>query len=131
MSVIINGFNMPDTCEKCLFAKWSNVYQTSSCKLVPPGEMCFEMYSVEYRSKRSDICPLTTIHPELSKMGKWVKVHGWATPGGDPVWACSECGKGLHVYGIEHGTYGSDVADGQWVACPNCGAYMGGNDEGD
>lgn len=55
---------------------------------------------------------------------RWVKVHGYCTPGGDPVWRCSECGKGIHVYGIEHGTYGADIADGQWVACPNCGAKM-------
>lgn len=57
--------------------------------------------------------------------GRWIEARGsWFTPGGDPVWECSECGKGMHVYGIEHGTYGSDVADGQWVACPNCGARM-------
>ena len=58
------------------------------------------------------------------KTGKWIEVHGFCTPGGDPVWACSECGKGVHVYGIEHGSYGSDVSDGQWKACPNCGAMM-------
>ena len=58
--------------------------------------------------------------------GWWVIVHGYATPGGDPVWACSNCGRGRHVYGIEHGTYGSDIADGQWVACPNCGAVIDG-----
>ena len=59
------------------------------------------------------------------KKGKWVKARGsWFTPGGDPVWECSECGKGTHVYGTEHGTYGHDVADGQWVSCPNCGAKM-------
>lgn len=59
------------------------------------------------------------------KRGRWVKAKGsWVTPGGDPVWECSECGKGMHVYGIEHGTYGADVADGQWVSCPNCGADM-------
>lgn len=56
--------------------------------------------------------------------GQWVKVSGFVTPGGDPVWRCSECGKGQHVYGIEHGSYGVDVSDGQWVACPNCGAKM-------
>ena len=60
------------------------------------------------------------------KTGHWVQVHGFATPGGDPVWECSECGKGRHVYGIEHGSYGADIADGQWVACPNCGAIMEG-----
>ena len=61
------------------------------------------------------------------RIGKWIKVSGYATPGGDPVWCCSECGKGLHVYGVEHGTYGADISDGQWVACPNCGAIMEGS----
>lgn len=63
---------------------------------------------------------------EERKTGKWVKVHGYCTPGGDPVWCCSECGKGVHVYGIEHGTYGADISDGQWKACPNCSALMEG-----
>ena len=67
---------------------------------------------------------LPSAQPE-HKRGKWVEARGsWYTPGGDPVWECSECGKGRHVYGIEHGSYGSDVADGQWVSCPNCGADM-------
>lgn len=57
---------------------------------------------------------------------QWVEVHGYATPGGDPVWQCSKCGKGRHVYGIEHGSYGADIAGGQWVACPNCGRLMKG-----
>lgn len=71
---------------------------------------------------RNGIAAMPTIEP---KIGKWIKARGsWCTPGGDPVWECSECGKGVHVYGIEHGTYGSDVADDQWVACPNCGADM-------
>lgn len=56
--------------------------------------------------------------------GKWIEVGGFCTPGGDPVWECSECGKGRHVYGVEHRSYGADVSDGQWVACPNCGADM-------
>lgn len=62
--------------------------------------------------------------------GRWVKVSGYVTPGGDPVWKCSECGKGVHVYGIEHGTYGADIADGQWISCPNCGAKMDGEADG-
>lgn len=64
---------------------------------------------------------------------RWVRLHGFATPGGDPVWACSQCGKGIHVYGIEAGTYNHDISDGQWKACPNCGAFMMGeicDDEG-
>ena len=63
-----------------------------------------------------------------NKIGRWVKVGGFVTPGGDPVWQCSECGKGRHVYGIEHGTYGADVSDGQWLACPNCMAIMEGEE---
>lgn len=63
--------------------------------------------------------------PSERKHGKWVKARGsWCTPGGDSVWECSECGKGRHVYGIEWRSYGSDVADGQWVSCPNCGVDM-------
>ena len=59
------------------------------------------------------------------KHGKWVKVGGYFTPGGDPVWKCSECGKGMHVYGIEAPSYNRDYTDDhQWVACPNCGAIM-------
>ena len=59
------------------------------------------------------------------KTGKWIEVYGYATPGGDPVWKCSECGKGIHVYGIEAPSYNRDYTDGhQWVACPNCGAEM-------
>lgn len=61
---------------------------------------------------------------EPVRHGHWIKVSGYITPGGDPLWKCSECGKGLHLYGVEHGSYGSDVADSQWVACPNCGAKM-------
>lgn len=70
-----------------------------------------------------DNFPAADVRPV--KEGEWVKARGsWCTPGGDPVWECSECGKGVHIYGIEHGTYGSDIADGQWVSCPNCGADM-------
>ena len=59
------------------------------------------------------------------KKGRWIEVHGYATPGGDPVWKCSECGKGIRVYGIEAPSYNRDYTDGhQWVACPNCGARM-------
>ena len=77
-----------------------------------------------------DLCDKLNFVPAIEeeqperKRGHWIAVHGFCTPGGDPVWACSECGKGVHVYGIEHGTYGADVSDGQWKACPNCGAVM-------
>ena len=80
------------------------------------------MAGMEYVLNQIDALP--TI--EERKTGKWIRVHGFATPGGDPVWCCSECGKGVHVYGIEHGTYGADISDGQWKACPNCSALMEG-----
>ena len=63
-------------------------------------------------------------------IGEWVKVHGFVTPGGDPVWRCSNCGKGIHVFGVEHHSYGADIADNQWVACPNCGTIMIGERDG-
>ena len=77
--------------------------------------------------KMIEEAPAADVRPV--KEGRWIKARGsWCTPGGDPVWECSECGKGVHVYGIEHGRYGSDIADGQWVSCPNCVAKMGGTD---
>lgn len=69
-------------------------------------------------------CDHINCHKGNQEYGKWVRISGYITPGGDPVWACSKCGKGIHVYGIEHGSYGSDIADHQWVACPNCGIKM-------
>lgn len=76
----------------------------------------------------SDLKDLPSVEP---KTGKWIKVYGFATPGGDPVWRCSECGKGVHVYGIEASTYGADIAEHQWVSCPNCGADMRPREEQD
>ena len=69
-----------------------------------------------------DNCGLPDVQPVVH--GKWEHVSGYATPGGDPIWRCSRCQNGLHVYGVEHGAYGQDIADGQWMACPNCGADM-------
>jgi len=67
---------------------------------------------------------------EKRKKGKWVRtIKRYATPGGDPVWECSECGKGTHTYGIEYSSYSSDISDGQWVSCPNCGADMRGEQD--
>ena len=60
----------------------------------------------------------------MRKTGYWEKVGGYVTPGGDPVWRCSECGKGLHTYGIEAPTYAGDVSEHQWLSCPNCDAKM-------
>ena len=57
--------------------------------------------------------------------GEWVKVEeNVITAGGDPIWICSKCGKGKHVYGMHHRSYNNDISDLQWIACPNCGAIM-------
>lgn len=45
--------------------------------------------------KGTETCPLTEKY-------KWREVHGYVTAGGDPVYVCGKCGKGMHVYGIEH-----------------------------
>ena len=84
-------------------------------------------YEVAERNQwRADKAAIEAV-PSATKTGRWVHdSRGWVTPGGDPVWVCSECGKGKHVWGVEWNSYGIDVADHQWVACPNCGSVMRG-----
>lgn len=50
---------------------------------------------------------------------EWImeKDYHWVTPGGDPVWTCSNCGGGKHVFGIES-------MESQPKICPDCGATM-------
>lgn len=83
------------------------------------------------RTKEQMLAMLELIEPvePERKTGKWQKLHGYATPGGDPVWCCSECGKGIHVFGVEHNSYGKDIADHQWLSCPNCDTRMVGEEE--
>lgn len=75
-----------------------------------------EKHGLEWRYIRKLYPILQEIDEQPSinqKYGKWVKVSGYFTPGGDPVWKCSECGKGMHVYGIEAPSYNENYADGQ------------------
>jgi len=60
MSVLIKGMQIPKNCEVCLFSDWSNLHQTSCCKLkeYEPG---FQYYSIAYRTQRSNICPLVEL----------------------------------------------------------------------
>lgn len=44
----------------------------------------------------------------------WTEVHGYCTPGGDPVWTCGVCGGDEHVYGIE-------TQEGRHRVCAKCG----------
>lgn len=64
MSVLIKGMKMPKCCDVCQFSDWSNLHQTALCK-VHDYELCFGDYSQEYKSKRSNNCPLV----ELPKHG--------------------------------------------------------------
>lgn len=60
MSVIVKGMKMPECCDVCMFSDWSNLHQTASCK-IRGYEPCFEDFSREYTSKRSNNCPLTEL----------------------------------------------------------------------
>ena len=100
--------------DKTLWIKVGSEFENIGRVIVEDGNWCKVFYQ--------------DVEPE-QEVGRWVKVGGFVTPGGDPVWECSACGKGRHVYGIEHGTYGADVSDEQWKACPNCGARMEGETE--
>lgn len=58
--------------------------------------------------------------------GEWQRVHGYVTPGGDPLWCCPRCKKSEHVYGIEHNK--------AKFMCDNCGCinlYFRGADQDD
>lgn len=52
--------------------------------------------------------------------GKWIRVDGVVTAGGEPYYECSICGKGGHCIGVEHLRSHPNV-------CPNCGADMRGD----
>ena len=91
-------------------------YKYTGCISIDEKE-CNKMMNDDFNGKIPEETP-------VRKKGKWIKVGGFATPGGDPVWRCSVCGKGQHVYGIEASSYAKDVSDHQWLSCPNCDAEM-------
>jgi len=117
MARLIDGSFLEDRCKRQMSDEWNKKAAPSS-------------WADAYEQFLTDIENCPTVDMTEVRHGRWIKARGsWATPGGDPVWECSECGKGRHCFGVEHGTYGSDIADGQWVSCPNCGARMDGGDE--
>lgn len=67
MGVYIKDMHMPETCEMCRFGGWSNIHQTAYCKL-EYYELCFSDYSTEYKTQRSEICPLV----DLGKHGRLI-----------------------------------------------------------
>jgi len=60
MSILIKGLIMPHCCDVCTFSDWSNLHQTTSCKLHDYNP-CFTDYSREYTDKRAEFCPLVEI----------------------------------------------------------------------
>ena len=61
MSILIKGMKMPECCDKCFFAAWSKLHQTAWCDL--KRGPTFSDYSVEYRTKRANFCPLVGVQP--------------------------------------------------------------------
>lgn len=62
MSILIKGVEMPKCCDVCIFSEWSNLHQTACCKLLE-YRACFKDYSREYKTARSEHCPLVEIPP--------------------------------------------------------------------
>lgn len=59
----------------------------------------------------------------MDNTARWIQDDSqtWFTPGGDPVWKCSNCGGGRHVYGIES-------TEEARIICPDCLMKMEGYD---
>lgn len=117
MSILIPGMKLPDDCRECPMEQYYSYCGETRCE-VNGMILAGDYRALSYDGRHED-CPLKEI-----KTAKWLKVGGYCTPGGDPVWRCSNCGKGTHVYGIEASSYQGDVSDQQWVTCPNCGAII-------
>ena len=58
-------------------------------RLIKEGIFSMSMF------RDTEMCPI------YMKEHTWVKVPGYYTPGGDPVWICPKCGGSEHVNGIE------------------------------
>lgn len=68
MAVLIKNMEIPKFCDACPFACWSNLHQTGSCYLLD-SEQCFDDYSTEYRTKRSELCPLIEVPEPHGRLG--------------------------------------------------------------
>lgn len=101
--------------------EYSNRYQTTS--VLSDGSL---VIAISKKEKAGDI--KKTYDEKIRKIdeendllkhsiddthGRWVKISGYMTSGGDPVYKCSKCGQDEHVYGIEHRD--------KHEVCRNCG----------
>ena len=53
------------------------------------------------------------IHPQV-QIARWKELHGYATPGGTPLYVCGVCGGSQHLHGVEYPK--------MKLICDNCGA---------
>ena len=74
--------------------------------------MTVENYQIN--SKQDTIQIDKPIAHSASVHGKWERVYGYATPGGDPVFRCSRCHGSEHIYGVEHSE--------KKMVCDECGS---------
>ena len=68
MSILIKGMSMPESCDKCIYAAWSNFYKIYVCNAVRKDEpVLFNRKQVKStciaRSGRADNCPLAPVPP--------------------------------------------------------------------
>lgn len=112
MSIIIKGMDMPECCDSCCFAYWSIFHQTAMCSR--NNKPCFANFSIEYRTKRPDWCPLEEAKPVLHGQWVWDKEN-------DKMY-CSKCGYRTDNWGVNQE---SDPIEWQLPNyCENCGADM-------
>ena len=105
--MIYIDMDMPTCCNRCFALDDSGDYPYCLISCKSRG------YTFNTRSERMPDCPLKEVNKD-SIFGRWIKISGYCTAGGDPVYACSNCGGSEHVYGIEHRK--------RKTVCDNCGS---------
>lgn len=98
-------------------------------KLIDADSLADKLRYMGYMDDNEELQELIDRFPEEKpRKGKWIRVHTgeYRTPGNDPMWKCSVCGLGQHVWGNNHDSYVGGVTYHQWITCPNCGTVMEG-----
>lgn len=70
MSVLVKGMEMPKSCDKCIYAGWSNFFQIYVCEAIKKEEpVLFNGKQVKStdiaRSGRADNCPLIEVSEDV------------------------------------------------------------------
>ncbi len=74
MSILIKGVEMPKSCDKCIYAGWSNFFQIYVCEAIKKEEpVLFNGKQVKStdiaRSGRADNCPLIEVPEPHGRLG--------------------------------------------------------------